>query len=71
MVYKNISNVPRKYYGVVFEPGSVHIVPGHISDSKFIRMPDDYIHNCGCDSAVAKSTTKTKKEESDHGSNNN
>ena len=35
--YKNASNVTKTFYGVKFNPGEVHSVPGYINDVHFIR----------------------------------
>ena len=35
-----MSIIAKTFYGVTFNPGDVHDVPGYINDSKFIRVTD-------------------------------
>lgn len=36
MVYKNISNSKKQFYGVTFKPGDVKEVPGYVNDIHMI-----------------------------------
>lgn len=36
MIYKNISNCRKQFYGVSFNPGESKEVPGYVNDSKMI-----------------------------------
>lgn len=36
MVYKNISNSKKIFYGVTFNPGDIKEVPGYINDRQMI-----------------------------------
>lgn len=38
MIFKNMSNTTRTFYGVVFEPDSVHEVPGPINAPLFVQV---------------------------------
>lgn len=38
MLYKNISNFTKKFYGVNFKPGETKDVPGYINDPDFERI---------------------------------
>lgn len=40
MKYLNNSYAVKTFYGVTFNPGEVHSVPGVIRDPKFFRMDD-------------------------------
>ena len=42
--YKNITNHVKRFYGIDFEPHSIHGVPGYINDSNIIRVtkPDKH-----------------------------
>ena len=35
MFYKNNSFVAKTFYGITFQPGEIHEVPGYINDKKF------------------------------------
>lgn len=39
--YKNITFSAKTFYGVVFEPGEVHEVPGFINSQGMVRVLDD------------------------------
>lgn len=36
MVYKNISNCTKKFYGVSFQPGDIKEVPGYVNDKLMV-----------------------------------
>lgn len=36
MVYKNISNSKKQFYGVTFKPGETKEVPGYVNDKHMI-----------------------------------
>ena len=36
MVYKNISNSKKVFYGVTFKPGDIKEVPGYVNDKQMI-----------------------------------
>lgn len=38
MIYKNLSNTTKTFYGVAFKPNEVHEVPGCINHPKFLRV---------------------------------
>lgn len=38
MIFKNLSSVTLTFYGVTFEPNSVHEVPGPINAPMFVRV---------------------------------
>lgn len=43
--YKNITNHVKRFYGIDFEPHSIHGVPGYINDSNMIRVTKPDKHN--------------------------
>ena len=38
--YKNTSLSVKTFYGVTFNPGDIHEVPGYINDPRMIRVSD-------------------------------
>lgn len=38
ITYKNISNSPKTFYGVTFNPNEIKEVPGYINHRKMIRV---------------------------------
>ncbi|MCM1286649.1 MAG: hypothetical protein NC227_10915 [Bacteroides sp.] len=40
MIYKNLSNATKTFYGVTFKPGEECEVPGYVNDPKFIRLKE-------------------------------
>ena len=41
MRYKNCGLVPQSFYGVTFNPGEEHDVPGYITAKNFIKVFDE------------------------------
>lgn len=40
MIYKNMTNATKTFYGVEFKPGEEHEVAGYINHPKFIRLKE-------------------------------
>lgn len=55
MKYLNNSYAVKTFYGVTFNPGEVHSVPGVIHDPKFFRMDDS--------TPETRSTSKSSKKD--------
>lgn len=53
--YQNLSRVTKSFYGVKFEPGSIHDVPGYINDKRFRRLREDEAKQITAAKPVAKS----------------
>lgn len=73
MIYKNVSNIVKTFYGVTFQPGDEHDVPGYINCPGFVVMPTSTSTEGAKKSATStKSTnTSTKKEVNTNGSDSN
>lgn len=41
MIYKNLNSYTLKFHGVVFEPGSIHRVPGYINAAGFLIVSEE------------------------------
>ena len=58
--YQSLSRVTKSFYGVEFEPGSIHDVPGYINDKRFRRLSEEEAKKLG----APKQATKSKSAES-------
>lgn len=80
MVYKNISNSKKQFYGVTFKPGEVKEVPGFVNDKHMIAStlppavktdakPVKPTKSTGLDKSVKVEETESKiiKEEENNG----
>lgn len=43
LTYKNVSYVPKTFYGVEFKPGETHTVKGFINDPAFVISIDGLV----------------------------
>lgn len=60
MKYQSLSLVTKSFYGVKFEPGSIHDVPGYINDKRFRRLSEEEAKQL----TAPKQVTKSKPAES-------
>lgn len=57
MRYKNLGITSKTFYGVKFNPGETHDVPGYINHSNFIRVDDKKKED-----KIAKPTAASKSD---------
>lgn len=72
MLYRNLSQSVKTFYGVKFYPGDTKDVPGYIHHPKFIRVSKYVTPISDRETRVVSTRTKSmtmKKEESSDGSN--
>lgn len=60
MRYKNMTIRPCTFYGVTFNPGEVHDVPGSINAPGFMQVKENCTYN-DATSVSAKSSAKRRK----------
>ena len=41
MKYKNCGYITKEFYGITFNPGDIHEVPGFIAAQHFVRVEDE------------------------------
>jgi hypothetical protein len=65
--YKNVSYSAKTFYGVKFEPGEIHPVPGYINDPSMIRIFSKGVNkdNVSVNSEQTSSPRRGRKKSND------
>lgn len=75
MIYKNLSRATKTFYGVTFQPGEEHDVPGCIDHPKFVQLNSFSSKSTSTSAKRTKSSSSTvdttKEVSSNNGTDNN
>lgn len=68
--YKNNTNHVKKFYGIDFEPHSIHGVPGYINDANMIRVNEpEELKNSLSKKSIRKSSSSLVDQKNNDSNN--